>query len=184
MIVSTSSQLGACKVFLLTWYMLWSGCSAEYSPLLQATSAQAAHHDLLTQAWPGHPPGVTLHVAAAGLSTHGSIHQPVHHEQDTNMDAGPDRDSGHEPALHPDVVEAVFMDMVEPASQILGDTEMELWDFEDSAGQAARRVEVDCDMGSGHEAAQALRELEDFCKCRLSNRPSLTVELGLVDSSL
>lgn len=100
------------------------------------------------------------------------------------MHAGPDRDCGHEPALHSDVAEAVAMETVEPASQILGDTAMELWDFEDSAGQVGRREEVDCEMGSGHEAAQALRELEDFCKCRLSNRPSLTVVSGLVDSSL
>lgn len=100
------------------------------------------------------------------------------------MHAGPDSDRGHEPALHSDVAEAVAMDAEEPASQILGDAAMELWDFEDSAGQAARREELDCDMGSGHEAAQALRELEDFCKCRLANRPGLRLELGLADSSL
>jgi len=148
---------------------------------LQATSAQAAHHDLLTQARQRYPSGVALNVAAAG-STHGSIHQPIHHEQDTNMHATPY--SGRETALHSDVAEAVGMETVEPASQILGDTAMELWDFDNSAGQAARREEVDCDMGSGHEAVQALRELEDFCKCRLLKRPGLGVELGLADSSL
>ena len=79
-------------------------------------------------------------------------------------------DSGHETALHSDVAEAVVMDTMEPASQILGDTAMELWDFADSAGQAAGHEEVDCEMGSSHEAVQALRELEDFCKCRLSNK--------------
>ena len=83
------------------------------------------------------------------------------------MHAGPDSDCGHEPTLHSGVAEAVGVDAVEPASQILGATAMELWDFDNSAGQAARREEVDCDMGSGHEAAQALRELEDFCKCKL-----------------
>lgn len=100
------------------------------------------------------------------------------------MHVGPDSDCGHETALHPDVAEAVGMDTVEPASQILGDTAMELWDFDDSAGQATRHEEVDCEMGSGHEAAQALRELEDFCRCRLSNKPSLRFELDLADGPL
>ena len=95
------------------------------------------------------------------------------------MHAGPESDCGYETALHIDVAEAVGMDTVEPASQILGDTAMELWDFDNSAGQVGRHEEVGCEMGSGHEAAQALRELEDFCKCRLSNRPSLRFELGL-----
>lgn len=151
---------------------------------MQATTAQAARHDPLTQARPGHPPGVTLNVTAAGFSRLGSIHQPIHHEQDTNMHAGPDSDCGHETALHSDVAEAVGMDTVELASQILGDTAVGLWDFDNSAVQAGRREEVDCEKGSSHEAAQALRELEDFCKCRLSNRPSLKVVLGLADSSL
>ncbi|KAL0043706.1 hypothetical protein WJX82_005430 [Trebouxia sp. C0006] len=39
----------------------------QQSTQAEATSAQAAHHDPLTQARPGHPFGVTLNLAAAGL---------------------------------------------------------------------------------------------------------------------
>ncbi len=88
------------------------------------------------------------------------------------MHVGPKSDCAYTTALHSDVAEAVAMDAVEPASQILGDTAMELWDLDNCAGQVGGRKEVDCEMGSGHEALQALRELEDFCKCRFSNRPS------------
>lgn len=56
---------------------------------------------------------------------------------------------------------AVPMDLgIEPCSQLLEDTPMELWDFEGSAVINSKETNA-----STVESELALQQLEDFCKC-------------------
>ncbi len=64
-----------------------------------------------------------------------------------------------------DVGEVAAPYAMEPASQALPDTAMELWEFGEGASQQADTP--DGQLPNDKQAALALRDLEDFCKCRL-----------------
>ena len=59
-------------------------------------------------------------------------------------------------------------DSLQPSSQLLEDTPMELWEFDASAAPELHATDtaVTPFQPSGSSCAEALRELEDFCKRR------------------
>lgn len=62
-------------------------------------------------------------------------------------------------------LESAVVDAAEPVSQVLPDTAMELWDFE--GDEQPRPNHAAAGVGDDSKAAEALQELEDFCRCKL-----------------
>ena len=116
-------------------------------------------------------PGAACAPIAATLSDHECIcrsPQPSQHETDTKMHTDPDTGQFGISMLNDSVMELEMVDAEEPASQILGDSAMELWDFGKSTSHHAEPV--DCHQDSHAKAVQALKDIQDFCNGEVSDQ--------------
>ena len=130
--------------------------------MLQAPAAQSCHHNPLTQ--PTSEQLCESTRTSADLSQHDTARQSVHHYVDTGVHASCNIDADEGAASQQDATEAGVVGASEPASQLLCDTAMELWDAEASAPASPRHASRVCEPNNGTEAERALRELEDFCR--------------------
>ena len=81
--------------------------------------------------------------------------------------------------------------VMEPCSQLLEDSPMELWEFENSVpphtGSRSGNINANPDepgQVSERESQEALRQLEDFCKCRAVPETLITANILTVHQNM